>query len=595
MSGQRNIDEPATPRIEPAGLAGYRKSLLANAHWLVTIACLCVTVALFLWARRTEGPRIVIRFEQGHGLKAADRLQHRGIDVGEVIAVRLNDDFDGVEVEVALAASASGLAREKSLFWIERPQIGLGRVRGLETIVGAKYLGVLPGPATGPAQYEFQGEEHPLSVQGSQLRQIVVRFQHGNGLVVGDALRHRGIQVGEVIAVDLNPDLSHVEVKVRLEGYASRLARAGSRFWIERPQVSLSGVRSLETVVSGRYLSVLPGPPHADNLDLFDGLEDPPTAHADGLEIVLESPHRFGVEVGAPVTYRGMQVGSVAAVRLGPDAGQVETLAHIDRDYRSLVCEGSRFWSTGGIGINLGITGFELNAESLQTIAAGGVGFATPNEPGIAVSTGYRFKLERKGDPSWLTWTPRIAAGPGRQLDGAALPEPRTLAVNWQVKQLAWRRQRQLNGLVLLLEDGRWLGPKDLLSPPSDTLPGTARFEFDGNDYPFDPERLQSSEDLAFYRADGNAISGRGWPLEKIRVPGPPEDSLIVPGVGSRAITLPSTRLTLDGDVSWNIDASFTIAPQWHGASIVAVSDGKLVAVLEINAEDGNARAVFVK
>ena len=43
---------------------------------------------------------------------------------------------------------------------------------------------------------------------------------------VGDPLRHRGITVGEVVGIDLVPDLTHVEVRVRLEGFASQLARA---------------------------------------------------------------------------------------------------------------------------------------------------------------------------------------------------------------------------------------------------------------------------------------------------------------------------------------------------------------------------------
>ena len=37
------------------------------------------------------------------------------------------------------------LACEGSRFWIVRPQVSLSRVAGLETVVGARYIGALPG------------------------------------------------------------------------------------------------------------------------------------------------------------------------------------------------------------------------------------------------------------------------------------------------------------------------------------------------------------------------------------------------------------------------------------------------------------------
>lgn len=584
---------PPTARVET--IRGVGATALKSPYWLVTLACLVLAAGLFYWAGLADGVPIVIRFQQGHGLKPGDRLRHRGIDVGEVTAVRLNDGFDGVHVDVVLQSSAAALARQGSLFWIERPQLGLARLRGLDTVVGAKYLGVVPGPADAPAQFEFQGEEHPISVQGSQVREITVRFKEGYGLVVGDALRHRGIRVGEVAAVNLSPDLDRVEVHLRLQGFASRLARAGSRFWVVRPQVSLSGVQGLDTVVGGRYISVLPGPPEAANLSLFDGLEAPPTTVTNGLEIILESPHRFGVEAGAPVNYRGMQVGSVASVRLATDSTQVETRVLIDPDYRALVCEGTRFWSTSGIDINVGLTGFELNADTLRTIAAGGIAFATPPAPGNQVSTGHRFPLDRKGEQAWLAWAPRLATGPNRLSDGSELPEPQPLVLRWQVKQLTWRRYRQRAGLVLPLDDGRWLGPADLLQPPEDAIEGSVRLEFAGQEHEFDAERLQVVDQLAAYQAGSPGDAKYAWSTQSLRTPAAPEDCVIVPGGADRPIPLAADRLTVGGGAAWVVDTSFTTAPEWHGASVIAASDGSLVAILDVDTNSGNVVAQFVQ
>jgi paraquat-inducible protein B len=62
---------------------------------------------------------------------------------------------------------------------------------------------------------------------------IVIHFEDGKGIQPGQtAVRFRGARVGEVSAVELNPDLKSVAVKVRLEKFAAHLAR-GIRSWAD--------------------------------------------------------------------------------------------------------------------------------------------------------------------------------------------------------------------------------------------------------------------------------------------------------------------------------------------------------------------------
>ncbi|MEZ6073957.1 MAG: MlaD family protein [Pirellulales bacterium] len=99
---------------------------------------------------------------------------------------------------------------------------------------------------------------------------LLIHFPDGHGLRVGDAMRHRGIEVGTVDEVDLAPDLSGVDVTVVLSPAAEVLARADSQFWIVRPRVSLEGVSGLETAIGAKYIAVRarpiqPDPPAANS------------------------------------------------------------------------------------------------------------------------------------------------------------------------------------------------------------------------------------------------------------------------------------------------------------------------------------------
>ena len=71
---------------------------------------------------------------------------------------------------------------------------------------------------------------------------ITVRFPEGHGLQPEDQVLYRGIEVGTVDAVELGDDLNNVDVSITLRSSASNLARQGTRFWIVRPQLSLSKI-----------------------------------------------------------------------------------------------------------------------------------------------------------------------------------------------------------------------------------------------------------------------------------------------------------------------------------------------------------------
>ena len=90
---------------------------------------------------------------------------------------------------------------------------------------------------------------------------IEINFKQGHGIKPGDRLRHRGIDVGEVEEVEIRPELEGIRVHVRLEAAADDLAREGSQFWIVRPQLKLSQLAGLDTVVGAKYLAVQPGAP----------------------------------------------------------------------------------------------------------------------------------------------------------------------------------------------------------------------------------------------------------------------------------------------------------------------------------------------
>lgn len=72
-------------------------------------------------------------------------------------------------------------------------------------------------------------------------------------------------------------------------------------------------------------------------------------------------------------------MGKVTGYELGQTADRVLIHILIEPKYAPLVRSGSRFWNTSGFGLDFGLfKGATVRTESLETLVAGGIAFATP-------------------------------------------------------------------------------------------------------------------------------------------------------------------------------------------------------------------------
>ena len=69
-----------------------------------------------------------------------------------------------------------------------------------------------------------------------------------------------------------------------------------------------------------------------------------------------------------------------------------------------------------------------------------------------------------------------------------------------------------------------------------------------------------------------------------------PEDTLIIATADIPARFVTANRYQQDTSGSWRLDTQVELDPGWHGASVVADSDGALIGVL-LATEDGFAVA----
>lgn len=238
---------------------------------------------------------------------------------------------------------------------------------------------------------------------------ITISFKNAGGLQEENTqVQYRGTQIGEVKKIFLSPDAQSVMVKARLASFASELARAGSVFWIVRPEVSVGAISGLQTIVSGNYIEVQPGGGPATNT--FTGAEQEPIeVQSNALQVILLAHDLGSIQTKSPVFYRGLQVGQVDYFQLAGNSQQILFHAEVWPQYAPLVRFNSVFWNAGGFDVHLGLLkGIQITAESPRTVISGGIEFATPTDYGDIASNGAIFQLFEKPEDKWKAWSPAI-------------------------------------------------------------------------------------------------------------------------------------------------------------------------------------------
>jgi hypothetical protein len=146
--------------------------------------------------------------------------------------VRLAADEGGVVLDVQLRPEAEAVARTGTTFWIARVQVGASGVRGLDTLVGTRYIAAIPGPADSAPQLRFTGlESPPADPPWRDGLEVVLEARERGGIGVGAPILYRGLSVGRIVSVGLASDATAVLLRASIDPDYAELVREGTRFW----------------------------------------------------------------------------------------------------------------------------------------------------------------------------------------------------------------------------------------------------------------------------------------------------------------------------------------------------------------------------
>lgn len=210
--------------------------------------------------------------------------------------------------------------------------------------------------------------------------QITIEFSSAAGLEAGKTkIKTLEVDVGLVEEITLAPELDGVIVTARISLEFEHLLVDGSLFWVVQPNVSLSGVSGLGTILTGQYIQFAPGKSGKASRQ-FRGLDSPPITpvNTPGIHLTLVTQGDFYFSKGDLIHYQGITVGKVEDVEFDFSERKIYYKVFIEDPYQQLISSETRFWKASGIRAELTNTGFEIDIGPIDSLILGGISFTLP-------------------------------------------------------------------------------------------------------------------------------------------------------------------------------------------------------------------------
>ena len=351
MSEQNTNTDPAPEEVPQATVrAGGRRFSIV---WIVPMVALIIGGWLVYKAFSEKGPTVTITFNTADGLEAGKtKIKYKDVEIGLVEQIELSSDLSHVVLTAELVKGADEFLTEKTQFWVVRARVAAGEVSGLGTLFSGAYIGIDPGKAGEPRRH-FKGLEIPPVVTADLPgAHFTLRGSSLGSIEVGSPVYYRRIKVGQVVSYELEPDGQAVTMDVFVNDPHHELVRKNTRFWNASGldlAADASGIRinteSFVTMMFGGLAfdtpaNLEPGGPAQDG-DVFklyrtrEEIFEKTYVLKRNYLLYFDGSVR-GLTKGAPVEFRGIQIGQVLDVTLNIDVDQrsvrIPVLIEIESD-----------------------------------------------------------------------------------------------------------------------------------------------------------------------------------------------------------------------------------------------------------------------
>lgn len=311
--------------------ANVKSTTHISKVWIIPIVAILIGGWMVWYQWKNQGPLITIELKSASGIEVNKTpIKVRDLEIGQVKKIELKEDLNGVLVTARIDASAERLLTENTDFWVVAPRISFSEVSGLNTLLSGSYI-AMSADDSGKEKFKFVAlERPPATPPGTPGLHLTLKSNDKFAYKPGDPIIYKGFKVGEFEEAEFNIEDRVVYYSAFIQAPYHKLITQNTRFWnVSGVKLHLksSGVKvetgSLETLLANGVTFGIPegadAGVQADENSSFRIYADDAAAsnaryklYASYLLMIDETVR--GLTEGAPVEYRGIEIGEVARI-----------------------------------------------------------------------------------------------------------------------------------------------------------------------------------------------------------------------------------------------------------------------------------------
>lgn len=328
-----NSERPIDSSIAASPL--IKKPRTISIVWVVPLVAVIIGGWLAYKSITEKGPLITVTFQSAEGLEEGKtQVKFKSVEVGVVETIDISDDLARVSLKIRMAKGATPYLTENTTFWVVRARITASEISGLGTLLGGAYIGIEPSEVGKPATSFVGLEKAPIITSEMEGKRFSLKAPRLGSLNPGSPIYFRQVKVGQVAEFELDRNGNDIGIIIFIDAPYDQFVRENSRFWLSSGldlQLTANGLRvdtqSMVSLMIGgiAFSSVTDEPsPAAEANALFSLYENQDEAEKDRSESIDDYYIQFsdsvrGLSIGAPVEFRGFQLGSVTDIQLISD------------------------------------------------------------------------------------------------------------------------------------------------------------------------------------------------------------------------------------------------------------------------------------
>jgi paraquat-inducible protein B len=323
----------------------------------------------------------------------------KGHGIGRITEIKYSTEKHHFIASASINPQFSDFIEEGALFWLEKTSLSFSKIENIGNIITGDYIGFSPAPEKqkGENTEDKQILKRSFIVHQSKLPitpvlSILLLADDATGLNSGDPISYQGLEIGKIADLTFSDSGKFIETTIHINHQYQYLVNSSSQFYLLNGinvKASLKGLEIQSTpfknLVSGGIglYNMYPVKKSLKPTKLSKNIQFRLYASKSMAKIgknVFSKPHSISllskqlpsITEGSPVYYHKFPIGEVSSFSID-DSGFMRTTLAIKAQYKHLIKANSVFWNISGFKVDAGLSGVKVEAESLLSIATGGI------------------------------------------------------------------------------------------------------------------------------------------------------------------------------------------------------------------------------